>query len=490
KSESQTRYSTLSQYVEVCVDKDLVIEGYREAKSDEVFDELAALLKWKHDRQPLQEMIDEHAKLRPKSTSVAYWTAWLAMQREEYATVQTILEPVANEIELGRYSYLLKDLYRRAMVSQGKAVFALENAREKDLAFRNLCQLLLAKEQSAELNKLIVAYETSDHDEHELAFFRSHWSTLIQDHNGAMSWAEKSINDTQPDYFNDQRRYRYWDAAYDAHRVIEAYNNAGKEKESCLRHLVPRAYRDGRIEDFKNLLKLHESTPGSKIRFEYAFLLAAIEEKWDRAEVLVKQLPNTSKYSWFVGEFLVAAIRAGAGQDVVSVVDPDGEKISSVEEKAFENRDPEFVEKCIAAYADRFPDEKLQLLHARLAELNGEYQKAIDHYAGVKQGRTYSMAHMLAQEGKFNCYLHLGRLDDARKLAESDLNDNGEPWFLLKVLAVERNQLEFRQLIPECEDFGYGIEEMYADPIIREALESDEFATLRKDYPPPKKLKK
>lgn len=192
------------------------------------FDRLCGDLTGHGNDAAVQAVVAAYGAIRPDDPDVAYYSAWVLLQREQYEAAAEKLSSVFRAVQGRDDETAFVNLYLDAMTGAGRVLDGYRNAPDPGHAFEYLATAALDEQRVDDLTALLETHrEAQPHNpwllyySGGLARLEGDWQTAIACYRSG--WQTSRNRDDPEDYTADLYRDELIGAMYAAGRPFDAY---------------------------------------------------------------------------------------------------------------------------------------------------------------------------------------------------------------------------------------------------------------------------
>lgn len=269
------------------------------------------------DNGAIKAINEAYRKIKPQDTELAWYTAMVALDDEDYARAATALKPAIGRVT-GEDRDAYQNWYWTAMAKDGRGTDALKEAGGSEDTFNYLAGVLLEFWNGEYLNQLCEAWREGHETEHSLHFYLGEADFILEDYAAAEEHFRTGHGMAVP---RDDLYEGLW------HGLVDCMQKQGKVKEAydefsggadVFRYLADRLIDAENVEEFEKLLAVHvEKNPQHWYVPRYKGELAYLKKDWKTAATqfelfFEKQQKLANDEPWVVLSRCVrSSIRAG-----------------------------------------------------------------------------------------------------------------------------------------------------------------------------------
>jgi tetratricopeptide (TPR) repeat protein len=372
------------------------------------------------------------------------------------------------------------------MIELGRATEAYNDARdsEAEAAFVSVSRGIVYRPDAKEqLASLIPAHEKRLPNSPSLDYYRGELVTLHEKWAEAVALFKRGLSKAPDDAWKDSYRPRVVVAMYKAGLAVAAHDEFGGDA-AVFEQLAQLAVFDKSAKVLGEIIaaqaKMHANNP--RLDF-YRGELAQISGKWaDAAEFYRAAIARADERDKFNLKWRLIQEMHKAGRSMAAYDEFDGDEsvFNQLFTQAESDKNVDLVEALISNHQKRHTDlEYLPFWRARAAALKQDWQRAVEILAqNAAKLDALPQYQWLARDLHVRALLKTGAIDEARKIANRDWEEDRNGWNLLLVAVTERNIPDVERWIKQYQDDGVDLEELFFDDEIAAALRSEAFKPL------------
>jgi hypothetical protein len=486
--DEEERLYFVQLYLNIMIDSDKAIEGYRNAPdAREAFRHIANELSVAEDEKTLDRLFKIHAKQDAKDPHLGYQRVARSLRHEDGIAALKQLVPIREHVPADELEHLLQDSIWLAG-EQGQSVQALEIWPDKPSAFNSLADSVYHEGNFKELANLIAAFAKDHADSPYVPYATSKLRYGQQKYDEAADFAKQARDAFEEEDRRQQADYWMTDALLQGKRYFKAYELTTDPFE-CIGLIAEADLDEAGLVAFEKILAKHRLNHSDDVWLDrYEARIAAQRKQWNTAIAAYRRGMRSADEDWIRTSYryrLVGTMyEARRAIDALNTVRPTTAVFSQLAYRAHSDKDADTLADLIDTYRDRAADDaQFPLWPVRLLMLRGDYKAAFDRLQQLED------RYPLDADGywqfdiiRFELLLRLKKFDEALPHAKSAWEERRNALRMILLYAQERDSQKTIAWIEK----GYGPDFDYLPlryhDLFTEALQDDKMAEVRTKF--------
>lgn len=387
--------------------------------------------------------------------------------------------------------------YIGSMVDLGKIVEAYESLEDRNEAFQSLAEWIDLDEDDSltarqNMQSLIEAHRQTHPDDPWLHYYTAVLREAEQRYEEASAALQEAARTDDEDLLS-MVEYRRVDVLLAVDRAQEAYESAENPDET-FRQIAGYYQRNEKPEELRELIETHKSAfPDNPWLNYYRGVAYLLEEKFDEAEAIFERESQSSEVE-YVQNSSRSSLHDSMFESKGAVEAYRQQNLSEEVFQRYANRlfyDDNFDElKALVHLHELHHPEDVNLLSWKVDELwrAKDYAAIVHNYSEMhpaEEGPSRPWQYEGLEDQVLRSFLRLNRFPEAIAYADSRFQEDGQVDNLLIAHLAAGNLDEAREAFKLHNDSTWSLSAIYSDEDVGERLHSEEFRSLREQFPPP-----